>query len=128
MINDEELVKLKRPLVGLTEFLSGQTDANGRLYFPEFDEGEYWSRRFYAWTSGKKAEEPNGSDGFTEAEIELFFDGGKSPLTMIPLGNDREWKNSDGTFKIDPADKTRVKFGTDEQNRLRELMEDKWKH
>ena len=31
MINDEELVKLKRPLVGLTEFLSGQVDANGNV-------------------------------------------------------------------------------------------------
>jgi hypothetical protein len=114
MINDEELVKLKRPLVGLTEFLSGQTDANGRLYFPEFDEGQYWSRRFYAWTTGKKAVEPNGSDGFTEAEIELFFNGDESLITAVPLGNDKEWKNPDGSFKLDPSDKNRVKFGTDE--------------
>lgn len=120
MINDEELVRLKRPLVGLTEFLSGQTDANGKLYFPEFDEGQYWSRRFYAWTTGKKALEPNGSDGFTEAEIELFFNGDESLIAAVPLGNDREWKNSDGSFKAE--------FGTSEQSRLRKLMEDKWKN
>lgn len=128
MINDEELIKLKRPLVGVTEFLSGQTDSNGKLYFPEFDEGQYWSRRFYAWTSGKRALEPNGSDGFTQAEIDLFFDSDESKITAVPLGNDRDWKNADGTFKADPDNRDRVKFGTDEQNRLRELMEDKWKH
>lgn len=128
IINDEELVKLKRPSVGLTEFLSGQRDINGQLYFPEFDEGEYWSRRFYAWTQGKKATEPNGSDGFTEAEIELFFNGDESQITAIPLGNDKEWRDSEGKFKIDSNNKDRVKFGSDEQNYLRELMEDKWQN
>jgi hypothetical protein len=65
-VGEEELIKLKRPLVGVTEFLSGQRNSiDNKLYFPEFNEGEYWSRRFNAWTNAKKAELDDHSDGFT---------------------------------------------------------------
>ena len=104
---EEELIKLNRPFVGVTEFLSGQRNSiDNKLYFPEFKEEEYWSRRFNAWTNAKKATLSDNSDGFTQDEIDLFFDGDETKITAIPLGNPDEWKDSKGQFKPD--------FGTDE--------------
>jgi hypothetical protein len=71
------MLKLKRPYVGVSEFLSGQHNEEGHLYFPEFIEGEYWSRRFIRW----------GVKDFTDDEIELFFDGDKDKAVEIPVGN-----------------------------------------
>ena len=119
-INDEELIKLNRPFVGVTEFLSGQRNEAGDLYFPEFRKDYYWDKRFHAWTNAKKATAENHSDGFTQDEIDLFFDGDESKITAIPLGNTDEWFKANGEYKED--------FGSDEQKRLRDLITDKWKH
>lgn len=119
--DDEELILLHRPFVGVTEFLSGQRNSiTNNLYFPEFRKGDYWSERFYAWTKGKKATLSNNSDGFTQDEIDLFFDGDESKIVSIELGNPSTWKDTSGEFLDD--------FGNDEQKRLRNLMIDKWEH
>lgn len=118
---EEELIKLKRPLVGVTEFLSGQRNSiDNKLYFPEFKEEEYWSRRYNAWTNAKKAKFSDHSDGFTQDEIDIFFEGDETKITAIPLGNPDEWKDPSGNFKPN--------FGTDEQKILRDKITDKWQH
>ena len=108
-IDEEAMLKMERPYVGVSEFLSGQRNAEGKLYFPEFVPKEYWSRRFHEWAKGN----------FTDDEIELFFDNDKSKIVPIPLGNVQDWKENR---------ELKEEFGTDEQKRLRGLMEDKWKH
>ena len=71
---DEEIIpKMLRPYIGVTEFLRGQRNSKGHLYFPEFIEKEYWSRRFMDWADGK----------FTDDEIKLFFDGDSSKAAAI---------------------------------------------
>jgi hypothetical protein len=50
----------------------------------------------------------------------LFFDGDKSKVAPVPLGNDVDWRDSNGVLK--------ETFGTPEQERLRDLMQDKWEH
>ena len=113
-IDGEEHLVFERPYVGVNDFLSGQRNSiTGNLYFPEFKKEEYWSRRFYEWAKG-------GVDNFTEDEIALFFDGDKDKVTAITLGNPNDWRESNGVYKKE--------FGTDEQKRLRKLMEDKWEH
>lgn len=111
-IDEEAMLIMERPYVGVSEFLSGQRNEQGKLYFPEFVAKNYWSNRFYEWAKGP--------DKFTDDEINLFFDGDRSKAVAIPLGNDQDWKDSNGELKEE--------FGTDEQKRLRGLMEDKWKH
>lgn len=116
---DEELIKLNRPFVGVTEFLSGQRNTlTGELYFPEFRENEYWDHRYNAWTNAKKATKKDNSDGFTQDEIDLFFNGKESEITAIPLGDPNTWKNSKGEYIEN--------FGSDEQNTLRKQMQTKW--
>jgi hypothetical protein len=104
----EEYIQYNRPFIGVSEFLSGQRNENGDLYFPEFIENEYWSRRYKQWADGI----------YTDDEIELFFEGDKDKVTKIPLGNEREWKDSEGEFRPD--------FGSDEQKTFRKMMETKW--
>lgn len=52
---------------GVTDFLSGLMDANGKYLFPEFRPDDYWGEQFKKWKSGV----------FTLDEIEYIFDGGK---------------------------------------------------
>lgn len=109
-VDEEAVLIMERPYVGVSEFLSGQRNREGKLYFPEFVPKEYWSRRYYEWAKGV----------FTDDEIELFFDRDKSKVAPVPLGNDQDWRDSKGELKED--------FGTDEQKRLRDAMQDKWTH
>jgi hypothetical protein len=44
---------MEKPYVGVSEFLSGQRNRDGHLYFPEFIPKNYWSNRFLDWASGK---------------------------------------------------------------------------
>jgi hypothetical protein len=99
---------MKRPYVGVSEFLSGQRNRNGDLYFPEFKPGEYWLRRYLEWDKGN----------FTEDEINLFFDGDASRAIAIPARDHENWRKPDGEVKDE--------FGSDEENRLRIMMEEKW--
>ena len=110
--DEEAFLRMERPYIGVSEFLTGQRNRLGKLYFPEFIPKNYWSNRFYEWAKGP--------DKFTDDEINVFFDGDRSKAVAIPLGNDQDWKDSNGELKEE--------FGTDEQKRLRDLMEDKWKH
>ena len=109
LYDDEEILKMTRPYVGVSEFMSGLRNDQGHLWFPEFTT-EYWAKRYLDWSEGK----------FTEDEIEAFFDKDKSRIYKVELGNQSEWRNSDGSLKD--------KFGNKEQNDLRALMENKWKH
>lgn len=106
--SEEEVLRMERPYVGVSEFLCGQVNNKGKLYFPEFIPSNYWSNRYYAWSKGE----------FTNDEKELFFNNDN--ITNVPLGNTSDWRNSDGVLKDD--------FGTEEQKRLRDLMIDKWEN
>ena len=53
-IDGEELLTFPKPYRGVTEFLSGHKNEEGRLLFPEFIANNYWSNRFYAWNLGRK--------------------------------------------------------------------------
>lgn len=107
--DEEAMLKMERPYVGVSEFLAGQRNVENKLYFPEFIPQEYWSRRYHEWAKGN----------FSDDEIAIFFDGDKSKVVPVPLGNAQDWKEN-GKLKED--------FGTDEQKRLRDLMQDKWEH
>ena len=109
IIDGEEYLKAHRPYVGVSEFLKGQRNEKGVLYFPEFISGEYWSNRYMDWDKGK----------FTDDEINLFFNGDKDAVTPIAVGNYNDWRDAKGVIKDD--------FGTNEQKRLRKMMEEKWK-
>lgn len=108
VIDGEEYMKAHRPYVGVSEFLKGQRNKDGKLYFPEFISGEYWANRYMEWDKGN----------FTDDEISLFFDGDESKTVAIPVGNYNNWRDSKGVIKEE--------FGSDEQKRLRKMMEDKW--
>ena len=108
VIDGEEYMKAHRPYVGVSEFLKGQRNKDGKLYFPEFISGEYWANRYMEWDKGN----------FTDDEISLFFDGDESKIVAIPVGNYNNWRDSNGVIKEE--------FGSDEQKRLRKMMEDKW--
>jgi hypothetical protein len=89
----------KRPYVGVTEFLSGQTNSNtGKLYFPEFREESYWTNRYDQWSQGF----------YTDDEINVFFNGNASLASKVDLGDPNSWKDDRGVFK--PIDE----IGTDE--------------
>ena len=108
VIDGEEYMKAHRPYVGVSEFLKGQRNKDGKLYFPEFISGEYWANRYMEWDKGN----------FTDDEISLFFDGDESKVVAIPVVNYNNWRDSKGVIKEE--------FGSDEQKRLRKMMEDKW--
>jgi ATP-dependent exoDNAse (exonuclease V) beta subunit len=104
------LFKMTRPYVGVSEFLKGQRNREGKLYFPEFDPGEYWSRRYLDWDKGN----------FTDDEIELFFDGDSSRAIAIPALDHETWRDANGKIKDEDN------FGSDDEKKLRKMMEEKW--
>lgn len=108
LIDDEEVLKMTRPYVGVSEFMSGLRNDGGRLWFPEFTT-EYWAKRYLDWSEGN----------YTKDEIEAFFNN-NSTVYKVELGNQGTWRNSDGTLKDN--------FGTPDQNKFRQIMENKWKH
>lgn len=57
------------PYIGVNKFLSGLTNAEGELLFPEFREEEYWNRRFAKWKNGDFTN-PDGT--LNQAEIDEF--------------------------------------------------------
>ena len=40
------------PFIGVNKFLSGLTNEEGKLLFPEFRENEYWDKRYAQWKEG----------------------------------------------------------------------------
>ena len=61
------------PYTGVNTFLSGLKDSEGNLLFPEFNEDEYWKRRYDAWDNLE----------YTDDERELFFNDPNS-VTRLP--------------------------------------------
>ena len=124
-IDGEELLSFPKPYRGVTEFLSGHKNEEGRLLFPEFIANNYWSNRFYAWNLGRKQKKDRLGrviqEGFTEEEIELFFGGDDSNLESkrIPIGDPSTWMKNQNEFKSN--------WGTQQQNELRAKVEHKWK-
>ena len=53
-----------KPYMGVNEFLDGLTNDDNKLFFPEFIEHNYWTKRFLAWSEG--------GNNYTEDELELF--------------------------------------------------------
>ena len=109
LIDDEEILRMTRPYVGVSEFMRGLKNDSGRLWFPEFTT-EYWAKRYLDWSNGN----------YTKDEIEAFFNGDEHATYKMELGNQSNWRNSDGSLKDT--------FGTEEQNKYRQIMENKWKH
>lgn len=124
-VDGEEIASFERPYRGVTEFLTGHKNEEDRLLFPEFIANNYWSNRYYAWNLGRKQEKDRFGrvikEGFTEEEIELFFDGDDSNLESkrIPIGDPSTWMKNKTEFKED--------WGTKEQKELRAKVEAKWK-
>lgn len=109
VIDGEEVLKATRPYVGVSEFMSGLRNDQGKLWFPEFTT-EYWANQYINWSNGN----------YTQDEKNVFFNGDESKVYSLELGNQKEWRNLDGSLKDT--------FGSAEQNKFRQLMEDKWKH
>lgn len=118
-VNDEEVLRLKRPYVGVLECLSGvKNPVTDKQFIMDFRPTPYWQKRFHAWTKGQKSQSEDHNDGFTQDEIDLFFNGDESKIKPIEIGNPNDWPTEENSEE---------EFGTDEQKRLRKLMEDKWK-
>jgi hypothetical protein len=103
--------------MGVNEFLDGLTNEDGKLFYPEFIEFEYWSRRFLDWAEGK----------YTDDEIELFgFTKGSEP--KLDIHPDLNTFKVDESWDIDTINKKFNEVTTDEQRKLRDKMELKWKN
>ena len=106
----------KVPYMGVNEFLDGLTNTDDKLFFPEFIEHNYWTKRFIAWSEGD----------YNDDEKKLFgFDKNPPILDLHPeLMNfkpDKSWN----------SDELRAKFKdvtTKQQQELRDKMENQWKN
>ena len=106
-----------RPYMGVNEFLEGLTNSDNKLFYPEFIEHNYWTKRFLDWSEGH----------YTADEAKLF---GVSETDGPKLDLHPELKN----FKPDDswsAKTLKSKFAevtTSEQDVFRKKMEEKWKN
>lgn len=107
----------KKPYMGVNEFLDGLTNSDSKLFFPEFIEHNYWSKRFLAWADGD----------YTDDE-KLVFGFSDSHKPLIDLHPDL------ASFEANPSwdsETLRKKFDdvtTKEQREMRAKMELKWKN
>ena len=76
IIDGEEILKATRPFVGVSEFMSGLHNDQGKLWFPEFTT-EYWANQYINWSNGN----------YTQDEKNVFFDGEESKVYSLELGN-----------------------------------------
>lgn len=105
-----------KPYMGVNEFLEGLRNSNDKLFYPEFVDFEYWSRRYLAWEEGD----------YTDDELELFgFTKESAP--KIDVHPDLKTFDSN-KFSEDKIQEAFDKVTTKEQRDLRTKMEDKWKH
>jgi hypothetical protein len=106
-----------KPYMGVNEFLEGLRNKSNKLYYPEFIDYNYWTKRYLDWAEGH----------YTEDEAELF---GVSTDHGPKLDIHPDLK----TFTVDESwDKKTIKekfekVTTEEQRKFRAKMEDKWKH
>ena len=96
-----------KPYMGVNEFLEGLTNSDDKLFFPEFVENNYWTKRFLDWAEGKYTEDEQELFGFT-SDIKPKFDVHPDLLT----------------FKGEDLNDV----STEEQKKLRAKMEEKWKN
>ena len=96
-----------KPYMGVNEFLEGLTNSDDKLFFPEFVENNYWTKRFLDWAEGKYTEDEQELFGFT-ADVKPKFDVHPDLLT----------------FKGEDLNEV----STEEQKKLRAKMEEKWKN
>lgn len=107
----------KLPYMGVNEFLEGLTNEDDKLFYPEFIEHNYWTKRYLDWAEGK----------FNDDEMELFgFTKGSEPkIDTHP--NLTNFKPKDSWT----SDELREHFDnvtTQTQRELRAKMENKWKN
>lgn len=96
-----------KPYMGVNEFLEGLTNSDDKLFFPEFVENNYWTKRFLDWAEGKYTEDEQELFDFT-ADVKPKFDIHPDLLT----------------FKGEDLNDV----STEEQKKLRAKMEEKWKN
>ena len=63
-IDSEEILKMTRPYVGVSEFLMDQRNDEGELWVPTFTT-EYWAKQYLNWSQGI----------YSKDEKDAFFDG-----------------------------------------------------
>ena len=93
-----------KPYMGVNEFLEGLTNSDDKLFFPEFVENNYWTKRFLDWAEGKYTEDEQELFGFT-SDVKPKFDVHPDLLT----------------FKGEDLNEV----STEEQKKLRAKMEEK---
>jgi hypothetical protein len=105
-----------KPYMGVNEFLEGLRNSDDKLFYPEFVDSEYWSRRYLAWEEGN----------YTEDEAKLFgFPETNGP--KIDVHPDLKTFDS-SKYNEDEIKEAFDNVTTKEQRDLRTKMEDKWKH
>lgn len=105
-----------KPYMGVNELLEGLVNTDNKLFYPEFVEHNYWTKRYLDWAEGS----------YTKDEAELFgFPEKNGPKIDVHP----DLKTFDpNKFNQDNIKKAFDGVTTDVQRKLRQQMEDKWKH
>lgn len=107
----------KLPYMGVNEFLEGLTDEDDRLFFPEFIEHNYWTKRFIDWSNGE----------YTSDEAQLFgVPEHRGP--KLDLHPDLMSFKAKESWTSDELRESFNKVSTKEQRELRAKMENRWKN
>ena len=114
---DDAIFEYAKPYQGVNEFLSGLRNSEGRLFFPEFVEHNYWTKRYLDWANGEYTKD--------EAELFGFPEHGGPRLDVHPGLTSFE---AETTWDSKKARKEFDNVTTTEQRKLREKMEYKWKN
>lgn len=105
------------PYMGVNEFLEGLTNSDDRLFFPEFIEHNYWTKRYLDWADGLFNDDEKELFGFTDEtvpKLDLHPD-------LLKFKADESWTSDELRKRFDAVT-------TPEQRALRSKMETKWKN
>lgn len=106
----------KKPYMGVNEFLDGLTNSDDRLFFPEFIEHNYWTKRFVAWSEGDYNDDEKLVFGFSDTnkpKIDLH-------PNLMKFTPEPHWSANTLRERFDTVT-------TQEQKEMRAKMELKWK-
>lgn len=78
------------PYIGVTKFLSGLRNSEGKLLFPQFREEEYWGRRYKNWKIGEFTKEEIEEFGFDENNLPKITDS--SQYTDLRKQMENKWQ------------------------------------
>ena len=122
-LDSEIMLDPDPPFIGVTKYLSGKRNSNGRLLTPEFDIDNYWAERTSSWK--QNVTEDEFINGTTDSDGNQIYVFNTSEIRLLADGSTDEERRKNFFEKHNTAGK--LSLTDTEIANIRKAVEQKWK-